>query len=40
MPASGRRWPVPFQVPKNLTRSTCSAPAVSMPIDERAESGG
>ena len=39
-PLSGRRCPVPCQVPKNLTRSTCSPPAESTPIDEREPNGG
>ena len=39
-PLSGRRCPVPCQVPKNLTRSTCSPPAESTPIEEREPNGG
>ncbi len=40
IPFSVRRCPVPRHVPKNLTRSTWSAPASSIPIEERSPSGG
>ena len=38
-PASGRRWPVPCQVPVNEIRPTCIPPAASNPIEEWAGVG-
>src|SRR5439155_14788302 len=39
MPSTGRRWPLPFQVPANEVRPTCSAPAASIATDDRAGEG-
>ena len=36
---SGRRWPVPCQVPVNEIRPTCMLPFASNPIEERAGVG-
>ena len=38
-PSTGRRWPVPFQVPLKEMRPTCIDPFASNPIDTRAGVG-
>src|SRR5262249_39790322 len=39
-PSTGRRWPLPFQVPLKEIRPTCMFPLVSNPTDEWAGVGG
>src|SRR5439155_26264036 len=39
MPSRGRRCPLPFHVPANERRPTCSAPAASIATEERAGDG-
>ena len=39
IPTTGRRWPLPFQVPANEMRPMCSMPDESTAIDDRAADG-